>query len=559
MMKRVANIVHLLSIIFVFSLPCMAMHYEPDEDQHPLSTSNTLKKDEEFNTFIPSHYVRVLQDLYEKENQLKNTRTYFCLSASHSVISVFYNSEHVVFRAFCAGIPFIKNYIAPYLPQRAQPLFQVALDELSHQFEILRFCEYTKRYVAEKILGYTSLLLMNTLSSDDRSYPYNEELEAAVYYFAKAAGWYKADMIQASLNHLWNQPLNFGAMGQEIGETPRNISTCGDYSMKKWDLDYCAVFYTQEALNQKVAGITQEIYEDINTRGLWKYPSPPYEFGNLYKIESPYWVSEKVCQSPTSCQQFFRVKNPSNYAVALVDLFHSKAEIDCRLAQQFVEQLTLLKLLGPVELNALYQQTPQHKQFIFPAARHEKPFGFLFLPDSKRELGDPPTVGSFTYLRNHDVYPLIHTGFYQGYNLAVVGKDRYMGFGPDFPYPLSYGEVKEIFYKETNKSPTSTLLQESIIEELFDKVGETIKNREYFENYVDDINYEYWNTFTSAMQISLGEFNRIRQNFETSSEDPFNSLDLFFNMLQSLHRQNPLPLHEKVEHSYMPDEYLDKM
>jgi hypothetical protein len=532
MIKHVENILFkLLLIVFVsmFSIPCMATNTPYNmatntpynEGQKYPSRYKTTEEKGLFDTFIPSDYVKALKDIYEKENRLKNTNTYFYLSSGHSILSVVYNSEDALYRTFCVGLPLIKQYLTPYLPIKVQPFFQMALDEFGHQLDILRMCE-PKRYMAETILGYTSLLLMNTLSSNDRSYPYKEEIEAAIYYFSKTAGWHKGEVIQAHLNDLWNQPLNFGVMGQKIEEPPINASTCIDYSRDNWDPGYCEVFYTQKALNERVAGIAQEIYEDINTKGLWKYPSPPYDFNNLYKIESSYWSVEKVCKSPGFCRQFFKIKDHSNYAVALVDLFDSEAKIDCKLANQFVEQLILLKLLGPEEMNSLYQQTPQRRQFMFPATRDEKPFASLFLPDRERNLGDTPTVGSFTYLRNHDFYPYIHIGMAQGYNLVAVSKDRYMGFGPEFRYPLSYSEIKDIFYKEINKDPTSTIVHNPSVKKVIDKVEETFKNREYFEIYVDAINHEYWNTFTSAMQISLEEFNRIREYSTKWVEDVYN-------------------------------------
>lgn len=221
--KKDVSFLFLLSILLL-SLPCSAMEPE-DFDKNIQKRTFEVPTDEEkpLDSSISLKYMRFLHNIYQKRDDLENTNTYFVLSNSHALFSLYYNSEDVLYRCLMV-LPKITKYITPYLPQKIQHDFQNVLNEINTQLEIYSFCLYTKPYIFEKVFGCSSLLLMNLLPADnekDSFLPYQKEIEAAVYYFSKAAGWYGSERIQSNLKSLWESSLSDGLT---IDDTNKNVT-----------------------------------------------------------------------------------------------------------------------------------------------------------------------------------------------------------------------------------------------------------------------------------------------------------------------------------------------
>ncbi len=437
---------------------------------------------------------------------------------------LFKNVTLVVLQNPASAQRIVEALVIPWIPKAFQGGFSAFLSMSSDALKVYTLCSNTIPLATRTLLGLTGIYISkHVLTPETQQGP----LAALALFGLHKLGWQTGvDGAQSQLGTFLNtlpqsiaSALMAPVLGVEDAQIPAIEEVClpedNAVCLKLPQLEgvsECPAFPTQEALNKAVAKLALETYQQINEHGLWTYPTVN---DGGYRTESTHWdVVPLRCKKGKLCLQDFVVKDPEHYRDALLDILNSKTQIECSLAQELVKQYITLALLGETYFDTCSKAISQGNlsEFKISVALDKIPFMFLQKPDTQRVLGTMPPIGSITYIKNTELYSSIHVGFFQGYNLIVVGKDQYMGFGPDFKEPKSYGDIVLMYYREINMPATNPRLNA----EYYEKIKEYISDLEIFKGLLGAENDELMMQRYSCMQISLEELQALFNDLERS-------------------------------------------
>lgn len=182
-------------------------------------------------------FIKIVQNIYHKKEELELTKTYKCLTVGESVIlplyyylngSGFLGAVNVVFGRYPSLTHPLEACAKRILPQSLQPSFHATLKLFSIALTTYNLYENFIPYTTDILFGLVGTYLTHHVL---RNYDFNEvrkkEIEAFALYGFRKVGWYSAQQLNLGINtflkvlpagisSIFNFPQSLGVGASEL-------------------------------------------------------------------------------------------------------------------------------------------------------------------------------------------------------------------------------------------------------------------------------------------------------------------------------------------------------